>query len=170
MQKLSRSLVAILALSLVGAACSSGGGSGTGGGSGGGGGAIKEGGTLRLGTPSGIDSLNPFVAFQQDAYSTFEQIYPMLLQYNSKTLAFAPDFATSWDTSSDGLTWTFHTRAGAKWSDGQPLTADDAAWTFNTIVKYGSGPTANWIGDFAHVDLRRGQFGARGSGGGISQR
>jgi peptide/nickel transport system substrate-binding protein len=150
MRKLRRSFVGILALSIVGAAC--GGGSGTGGGSGGGGGAIKEGGTLRLGTASGIDSLNPFVAFQQDAYSTFEQIYPMLLQYNSKTLTFAPDFATSWDTSSDGLTWTFHTRPGAKWSDGQPLTAADAAWTFNTIVKYGKGPTANWIGDFAHVD------------------
>ena len=34
----------------------------------------KSGGTFRLGTSSRIDSLNPFVAFNQDAYSTFEYI------------------------------------------------------------------------------------------------
>ena len=36
----------------------------------------KSGGTFRLGTSSRIDSLNPYVAFNQDAYSAFEYIYP----------------------------------------------------------------------------------------------
>jgi peptide/nickel transport system substrate-binding protein len=40
------------------------------------------------------------------------------------------------------LTWTFHTQPNAKWSDGKPLTAADAAWTYNTIIKFKSGPTA----------------------------
>jgi peptide/nickel transport system substrate-binding protein len=111
-----------------------------------------EGGTLRVGTASGIDSMNPFVAFQQDAYATFEYIYPMLVQYDTRTLQFQGDFATDWETSSDKLTWTFHTRPNSKWSDGEPLTAEDVAWTFNTILKYGDGPTANWIGTLAHVD------------------
>ena len=57
----------------------------------------KSGGTFRLGTSSGIDSLNPFVAFNQDAYSAFEYIYPILVQYDSK-LHFAPFFATSWQS------------------------------------------------------------------------
>jgi oligopeptide transport system substrate-binding protein len=35
-----------------------------------------------------------------------------------------PGIATSWETSRDGLTWTFHLRR-ASWSDGAPLTADD---------------------------------------------
>src|SRR2546421_8329347 len=85
-------------------------------------------GTFRVGTASGIDSLNPFVAFNQDAYSTFEYIYPVLVQYNSH-LKFAPFFARSWSHSKNGKTWTFKTRANAKWSDGKPLTAADAAWT-----------------------------------------
>lgn len=139
-------IVALASVALVAAAC--------GGGSGGGsaqGGSVKQGGVLRIGTASGIDSLNPFVAFQQDAYTTFEYIYPFLVQYNTNNLQFAPDFATSWQESPDGLTWTFHTVHGAKWSDGQPLTAEDAAWTFNTMIKYGDGATANYIGDFAHV-------------------
>ena len=78
----------------------------------------------RLGSPSSIDSLNPFVAFQADAYSTFEYIYPELVQYNPK-LQFVPDFARSWQESPDGQVWTFHTQPNAKWSDGKPLTAAD---------------------------------------------
>src|SRR5215813_2916695 len=82
----------------------------------------SNGGTFRLGTASGIDSLNPYVAFNQDAYSAFEYIYPVLIQYDSK-LHYAPFFARSWHPSKDGRTWTFKTQPNAKWSDGKPLTA-----------------------------------------------
>ena len=114
------------------------------------GGSVKQGGLFRLGSASSIDSLNPFVAFQQDAYSTFEVIYPYLVQYNSK-LQFIPDFARSWQESADGRTWTFHLQPNAKWSDGKPLTAADAAWTFSTLLKFQNGPTANTAGDVAHM-------------------
>jgi peptide/nickel transport system substrate-binding protein len=147
MRTLKGMLGGLVAVALVGAACTS---SGTGN-EGASGGSVKNGGTLRIGTPSGIDSMNPFVTFQQDSYSVFSYIYPFLVQYDTKTLEFKPDFATSWDTSADGLTWTFKTRAGAKWSDGQPLAADDVAWTYNMIIKYGKGPTANFSAAFSHV-------------------
>src|SRR5262249_46485944 len=74
---------AAVAVALAAAAC--------GGSSSSGGGEVKEGGVFRLGSNSTIDSLNPFVAFNADAYSTFEYIYPMLVQYNPK-LQFIPDF------------------------------------------------------------------------------
>src|ERR671922_1259243 len=108
------------------------------------------GGVLRLGTSSRIDSLNPFVAFNQDAYSTFMYIYPFLVQYN-RSLQFVPDFATKWETSQDGKTWTFHTLPNAKWSDGKPLTAADAAWTINTDVQLQKGAAANAAGLIAHI-------------------
>jgi peptide/nickel transport system substrate-binding protein len=114
------------------------------------GGSVKEGGVFRLGSNSSIDSLNPFVAFQADAYVTFEYIYPMLVQYNPQ-LQFVPDFARSWTESSGGKVWTFHTQPGAKWSDGKPLTAADAAWTYSTILKYQNGATANSAGYVAHL-------------------
>ena len=113
-------------------------------------GSVKEGGTLRLGTSSRIDSLNPYVAFNQDAYSTFMYIYPFLVQYD-KDLNFTPEFATKWETSKDGLIWTFHTVPNAKWSDGKPLTAEDAAWTINTDVKYQGTGGANTAGLIAHI-------------------
>src|SRR3954469_432329 len=107
-------------------------------------------GTFRLGTASGIDSLNPYVAFNQDAYSAFEYTYPILVQYDSH-LHYAPFFATSWHASKDGKSWTFKTQAHAKWSDGKPLTAADAAWTINTDVKYKDGATANVAGLVSHI-------------------
>jgi peptide/nickel transport system substrate-binding protein len=110
----------------------------------------KSGGTFRVGTASGIDSLNPFVAFNQDAYSTFEYIYPVLIQYNSH-LHFAPFFARSWHASGGGKTWTFKTQPNARWSDGQPLTAADPAWTINTAIKYQKTGAANLAGLIAHI-------------------
>lgn len=114
------------------------------------GGAASDGGVFRLGTATTIDSLNPFVAIQANAYTVSEYIYPELVQYNP-ALKFVPDFARSWQVSPDGKTWTFHTQPGAKWSDGKPLTAADAAWTFATILKYASGATANSAGYVAHL-------------------
>jgi peptide/nickel transport system substrate-binding protein len=113
--------------------------------------AAKSGGTFRVGTSSRIDSLNPYVAFNQDAYSTFEYIYPFLIQYDASNQHYKPDFALSWKPSKDGKTWTFKTVANAKWSDGKPLTAADAAWTINTDIKYKDGGAANAAGLIAHI-------------------
>ena len=50
---------------------------------------------------------------------------------------FIPWLATSWESSADGLTWTFHLREGVKWHDGQPLTADDVAFTYRYVNRPG---------------------------------
>jgi peptide/nickel transport system substrate-binding protein len=116
-----------------------------------GGSSSKSGGTFRIGTSSGIDSINPYVAFNQDAYATFQYIYPILVQYDKTNLHFAPFFAKSWKSSNGGKTWTFKTVANAKWTDGKPLTAADAAWTINTDIKYQSTGAANVAGLIAHI-------------------
>ena len=45
-----------------------------------------------------------------------------------------PGVATSWDTSADGKTWTFHLRNAARWSDGQPVTANDFVYAWRRQV------------------------------------
>jgi oligopeptide transport system substrate-binding protein len=42
--------------------------------------------------------------------------------------------AKSWDISDDGKVYTFHLRDDAKWSNGQPITADDVVYTLRRIV------------------------------------
>ncbi len=46
-----------------------------------------------------------------------------------------PELAQSWDTSADGLTWTFHLRPGLKFSNGDPLTSKDVAYTFDRALE-----------------------------------
>src|SRR5689334_155440 len=142
------------ALAVLAAGCGGGGGSAGGGGSGG---AVKKGGILRVGTTDYIDSLNPFVAINSQSYNAFNMIYPQLDQYGPGT-KIEGDWATSWSHNSDGTIWTFHLKPGGKWSDGKPLTAEDAAWTGNTIIKYQNGPTAATAPALSHIT----QFVAQG--------
>jgi peptide/nickel transport system substrate-binding protein len=130
-----RHLAGIAALAMAVAACSS---SGSGPSS-------TQAEVFRWATTSPIDSLNPFVAVQQNSYYTFEYVYPYLVQYG-QGLNIIPDFAQSWRTTDGGRVLTFRTRSDARWSDGKPLTARDAAWTLNTVLKYKSGPTASAAG------------------------
>ena len=44
-----------------------------------------------------------------------------------------PGQAESWETSEDGLTWTFHLREGLKWSDGTDLTANDFVYSWKRV-------------------------------------
>src|SRR5215217_4607790 len=103
---------AVIALSMFAVSCS-GSSSGPSGG-----GPAQQGGTLRIGTSSGIAALNPFVGFNQDDYSTWMYIYPSLLQYDttSSTYDYIPGFAKTWEQSADGLSVTFHTTPNATWS------------------------------------------------------
>jgi oligopeptide transport system substrate-binding protein len=45
-----------------------------------------------------------------------------------------PGGATSWETSSDGKTWTFHLRKESRWSNGEPVTADDFVYAWRREV------------------------------------
>ncbi len=134
-----RTLVLVLALALAVAVTACGGG---GSGAGGSGTASGDQPVFRLGTVGmGYDSLNPFVGTYAQDYAAWMLMYPNLAQYTGD-LKPQPDFAESWTTSADGLTWTFKTRAGATWTDGEPLTANDAAFTINTVVKLQGGAAA----------------------------
>ena len=49
-----------------------------------------------------------------------------------------PCLADTWDISEDGLTYTFHIRDGAKFSDGSDVTAEDAAFSIERALNDGS--------------------------------
>ena len=73
------------------------------------------------GEPATIDP-----ALMQDTVSNqfYLAMFEGLVQYDPRTSKGTPAMAKSWETSSDGLTVTFHLR-DAKWSDGTPVTAQD---------------------------------------------
>lgn len=90
--------------------------------------------TLRIGLLEDADNLNPYVGYQVTSYLMWHLNYDYLVGYDPKTLEPRPEVAESWTTSPDGKTWTFKIRQGMTWQDGQPVTADDVAFSFNFIV------------------------------------
>lgn len=67
-----------------------------------------------------------------------EHVHEPLIQSTLITtdinLEFQNDLATSYECSEDGLTWTFTIRDDVKFTDGEPLTAHDVAFTVNGII------------------------------------
>jgi peptide/nickel transport system substrate-binding protein len=90
--------------------------------------------TFTVGFLQDVDSLNPFVGILSSSYEAWGVTYDTLLGYSQKDFSPVPELASSWSESADHLTWTYKIRPGLKWSDGVPLTAHDAAYTFNRII------------------------------------
>jgi peptide/nickel transport system substrate-binding protein len=99
--------------------------------------------TFTVGFLQDVDSLNPFVGILASSYEVWGVTYDYLIGYSQKDFSPVPQLATSWQESPDHTTWTYKLRSGVKWSDGQPLTAHDAAYTFNRIIN-GSDEQTNY--------------------------
>jgi oligopeptide transport system substrate-binding protein len=61
-------------------------------------------------------------------------VFEPLLKPKSDLSDVEPAAAQSYDVSSDGLTYTFHLHADAKWSDGQPLTGADFVYGWDRLL------------------------------------
>lgn len=57
-----------------------------------------------------------------------------LADYDPVNCAPRPAGASRWETSADGLTWTFHLRPDARWSNGDPVTAKDFVEAYRRIL------------------------------------
>ncbi len=96
-----------------------------------------KGGELKLSTPSGFDSLNPYIPKGDEA--------PGLGMLYETLMASPPDddlseyglIAETVEVPED-LSWiVFNLRAEAKWANGKPITADDVVWSFEQIKANG---------------------------------
>ena len=84
--------------------------------------------------PTGLATLTPYVS--SDAYAAEVQAYVLesLLLRDPDTLEWEGLLAESWAFSDDGMTLTFQLRPGLRFSDGEPLTAHDVAFTFRFVM------------------------------------
>ena len=66
--------------------------------------------------------------------------------------ALEPRLATSWESSADGLTWTFTLRKDAVFSDGSALTPEDVVFSFNRMMAVRDAKGTIFAGYFASLD------------------
>ncbi|MDT0428645.1 ABC transporter substrate-binding protein [Streptomyces salyersiae] len=109
--------------------------------------------TLTVAVAQSVDSLSPFLAQRLVSTSVSRLMYDFLTNYDAKDNHTVPGLATKWESSPDKLTWTYTIRSDSKWSDGQRATAEDAAWTFNTMMTDEGAATSNgsFVGNFEKV-------------------
>src|SRR6266702_3825018 len=124
-----------LALTAVAAGC---GGSSTSS-SGSGSGSASTVSTLVIANAVKVDTLDPEANSVNESIWLDQNLYSRLLQPNSTGTGLLPDLASSWTVSSNGLTYTFHLRPDAEFSNGTPVTASDVVYSIQRSRAFSGG-------------------------------
>jgi peptide/nickel transport system substrate-binding protein len=106
--------------------------------------------TLLMGTTDSVEScLDPARAYDFFGFEIIQSLGSPLVEYKAGATGAASDIqgalATSWTTSSDGLTWTFNLRQGVFYDDGTEFTADAVKYTFERGIQI-ADPDGAWVG------------------------
>jgi peptide/nickel transport system substrate-binding protein len=106
---------------------------------------------FHVGLRNEVDSFSPFLGIEATSFEMWALIYDRLINYSMKDMSPEPGLASDWETSDDGLTWTFTIRDDVTWSDGEKLAADDVAFTLNRILD-GGPEAATWLAYMGSVE------------------
>jgi peptide/nickel transport system substrate-binding protein len=88
------------------------------------------GGRFILGETSGPKTFNAMMANETSSTDITGRMFVGLVDFDNDIQQDKPALAKSWDVAPDGLTWTFHLRRGAAFSDGHPITSADVLFSF----------------------------------------
>src|SRR5262249_26156750 len=89
---------------------------------------------LRIADADDIPTLDPAAGYDTESW-TFEQaIFDTLVRYRDDNVELEPDLATTWESSSDGSTFTFHLRRDARFSNGRAVTSDDFRYGIERVL------------------------------------
>jgi oligopeptide transport system substrate-binding protein len=79
-------------------------------------------------------SLDPQLTTGEPESRLNDAMFEGLTRFDARTLRPAPGVAESWDISEDGLVYTFHLRANARWSNGELVTAQDFVLSWKRLL------------------------------------
>jgi ABC-type oligopeptide transport system substrate-binding subunit len=79
--------------------------------------------TIRLAIAALPRTLDPARVADLPSLNVAHELYAGLTRFSGRGVV--PDLAESWEPSENGLVWTFHLRKGIRWSDGEPIIAED---------------------------------------------
>ncbi|MBP1757628.1 MAG: extracellular solute-binding protein family 5, partial [Firmicutes bacterium] len=83
-------------------------------------------------------TLDPQLNNATDGADVIQHLFVGLTMKDEKN-AIVPGVASKWDISDDGLTWTFHLRDDAVWSDGKPVVADNFIYAWKRALDPATG-------------------------------
>ena len=114
---------------------------------------------FRYPIPSNPTTLDPGKVQDGDTIDMLQQVFEGLVGWDENSKV-SPRLASRWDISKDGLTYTFHLRTDAKFSNGRPVVAQDFKWCLerNCDPKLGSVAVSDYLSNIVGVmDKRNGK-------------
>ncbi len=102
-------------------------------------GAGEERADLVLNNGAEVATLDPATVAGVPEGRVMMALYEGLTVLHPRTLEPLPGCAERWEVSPDGLRVTFHLRAEARWSNGDPLSASDFAWSWRRLLEPATG-------------------------------
>ncbi len=90
--------------------------------------------TLRVGNGGEPKSLDPQLVTGIIEERLLSSLFEGLVNVDLATMQPEPGVAESWKISPDGVTYTFHLRPDAKWSNGDPVTAEDFVYSWRRML------------------------------------
>ncbi|MGN1344041.1 MAG: ABC transporter substrate-binding protein [Traorella sp.] len=93
----------------------------------------QKGGTYIIATSGEPNTLNPDTYSDDYNYEIMQNIFSRIVKLNNN-YEVLPDLAETWDITDGACTYTFHLTDKATWHDGEKVTAEDAKYTFDTII------------------------------------
>ncbi len=109
-----------------------------------------RGGRFIIGTSASPKTFNPLFAFDTASDNVIRLLFAPLVHLDWATQEPGPALAESWSVAPDQKTWTFKLRPGVRWSDGEPLTANDVVFTWNSVILNRAFPQT--VFDLFHTD------------------
>jgi peptide/nickel transport system substrate-binding protein len=94
----------------------------------------RHGGRLVVAEPTEPKTLNPVTAMDAASRDVIRRMNADLIHINCRTQRIEPALARSWSASADGRRYTVELRRGLRFSDGQPLTAEDVLFSFKVYL------------------------------------
>jgi peptide/nickel transport system substrate-binding protein len=101
--------------------------------------------TLHVGTTSDMVSANPFKACCTSEYEMLLLNYNMLYGFSAEDLSPVPELTPGCEPDTDYMTWTCPIRDDVSWHDGEPLTAEDIAFTYRFTLDNGLSTFADYL-------------------------
>jgi len=89
---------------------------------------------LVLASAASPKTFNPLLSLDSGSDIVVRLLFGSLVRFDQSSLEPGPGLAESWTIEPDQKTWTFKLRQGLFWSDGQRLTAEDVAFTWNDVM------------------------------------
>ena len=101
---------------------------------------------------SNIETLDPTEWTDTTSMTPMQEIYDTLVEYDPYTSAIVPGIAT-YTVSPDGKTYTFTLRKGVKFSNGDPVTAQDVIYSLNRLTRGDANSSGAAPYGFAYSDI-----------------